>query len=181
MSRKQTGRLFSGILLAGLVFSPLIVEANDTKGKSDSGASQNLEAKVKEALHEHKHVTFEIKGQDVILRGHVNTQNEKNILEDQIRGVPGITYVRDEVKVEHSKMDAAEDYVEDAEITTKLKTKIFSTKGLDSLDIHVKTVQGIVTLSGTVKNTAEIDLAEKVSREVKGVKGVVNKLSTSAK
>lgn len=182
MKSTLIGRIFGPAVLAGLmVFSPLIVEANDVKGKSDSGASQNLEAKVKEALHEHKHVTFEVKGQDVVLRGHVNTQNEKNILEEQIRKVPGVVYVRDEVKIERRKMDTAEDYVEDAEITTKVKAKIFATKGLESLDIHVKTDKQIVTLSGKVKKSDEIKLAEKVAREIKGVNGVINKLSVSGK
>lgn len=176
MISKQTRWLLSGMVLAGLmIVSPLIVQANE-----------NLETKVKTAVHEHKHVKVEVKGQDVILRGHVNTQAEKQKLESQVHGVPGVAHVRDEVtvehnKAEHSKADAVEDYIEDADISAKVKTKILATKGLDSLDIHVKTDDGVVTLSGKVKKVAEIELAGKVAHEVKGVKKVVNMLSVAAK
>lgn len=178
MSSRLIMRAFSvAIFPALMMFSSLNALAGDTKGMNDSGASQTLEAKVKEALREHKHVKTEVTGGDVVLRGHVETLNEKKMLESQVRGVPGVKYVRDEVKVEQGKLDAAEDYVEDSALTTKVKAKILATKGLDSLDIHVKTEQGVVTLSGKVKNADEIGLAEKVACETKGVKKVVNNLS----
>lgn len=172
MISKQTKWIVSGMVLAGLmIFSPLIVEATDC----------NLETKIKEAVREHKDVKIEVKGQDVTLRGSVNTHAEKQKLESQVRGVPGVAHVRNKVEVEQSKIDAVEDYVEDSNITAKIKAKILATKGLDSLDIHVKTEQGIVTLSGKADNAAEIELAGKVAREVKGVKKVVNTLSIAGK
>lgn len=76
-----------------------------------------------------------------------------------------------------SKMDAIEDSVEDSALTAKLKAKILATKELESLDIHVKTEEGVVTLSGKVESAEDIKLAEKVVREAKGVKGVKNNLS----
>lgn len=178
MNNKRTLGLFSLIVFAGMLLSnPLNVLAGDAKGTSGSGDSQTLEAKVKEALREHKDVKIEVKDEDVILRGYVNTRNEKNIVESQVRGVPGVKYVRDEVKIGQNKVDAIEDSVEDATITTKLKAKILATKGLDFLDIHVETEQGVVTLSGKVKNAAQVELAGKVAHETEDVKGVMNKLS----
>lgn len=174
MSCKLTGRILGIAFVAGLMmFVPMIVEANDTKEKS----VQSLEAKVKEAVREFEDVTIEVKGKDVTLKGYVNTQDEKTKLESQVRQVPGIAYVRDEVKIGQSRIDAIEDSIEDSAITTKLKAKILATKGLESFDIHVKTTQGAVTLSGKVNSAEDIKLAEKVVRETKGVKKVINTLS----
>jgi hyperosmotically inducible protein len=45
-----------------------------------------------------------------------------------------------------------------------------------STDIHVKTVDGVVTLTGTTSSQADIDRAVQDANSVKGVKSVVNKL-----
>lgn len=71
---------------------------------------------------------------------------------------------------------SAGEYMDDAAVTTKVKGKFVGQKGLDSLDIKVVTVDGTVTLMGDVDDKAQIALAEKVTREVKGVKAVDNRL-----
>ena len=68
------------------------------------------------------------------------------------------------------------EYLDDAEVTAKVKGKFITQKGLDSLDIKVVTVDGTVTLMGDVDDKAQIGLAENVAREVEGVKRVDNKL-----
>lgn len=178
MNYKLTGKILSIAVMAGLMMiAPLIAEANDAKEKN----GQSLEAMAKDALREYEDVKIEVKDGDVILKGYVKTQNEKTKLESQVRQIPGVTYVRDEVKIGQSKLDAIEDSVEDSAITAKLKAKILATKGLESLDIHVKTEQGVVTLSGKVKKADEIKLAEKIARDTKGIKEVINKLSVQSK
>lgn len=174
MNYKLSGKLLAMAVAVGLMmFSPLTAVANDAQGKCD----QTLEANVKQALRAFEDVKAEVKGGDVILKGYVPTQSEKTKLENQIRQVPGVKYVRDEVKIGQSTLDAIEDSVEDSAVTAKVKAKILVTKSLESLDIHVKTEQGVVTLSGKVEKAEDIALAGKVAHEVKGVKKVVNKLS----
>ena len=68
-------------------------------------------------------------------------------------------------------------YVSDAAITAEIKAKFLVEKGLDSLDLKVETTKGVVTLRGQVLRQAQADLAEKVTRKVKGVRGVKNKIS----
>ena len=69
------------------------------------------------------------------------------------------------------------DYTSDSAITTTIKGKFLAEKGLDSLDIKVKTTNGIVTLRGQVEKESQSALAEKIALETKGVHGVVNKIS----
>ena len=66
--------------------------------------------------------------------------------------------------------------VDDTEITTKVKTAIFSEPGLKTLQISVDTVKGVVTLSGTVDSQASSERARAVAGAVAGVREVINKL-----
>lgn len=76
-----------------------------------------------------------------------------------------------------SKTSQAKVYVSDSAITTEVKAKFLAEKGLDSMDIKVKTTNGIVTLRGQVVKEAQSGLAEKIARAVSGVRGVNNKIS----
>ena len=66
--------------------------------------------------------------------------------------------------------------VDDAEITTKVKAAIFAEPGLKTLQISVETVNGLVTLSGSVDSKPNSDRARALASAVSGVKDVDNKL-----
>ena len=76
---------------------------------------------------------------------------------------------------------AQANYVSDAAITSEIKTKILGEKGLDSMDIKVKTTDGVVTLRGQVAKKSQVKLAEKIAQETKGVRKVKNKISVMPK
>ena len=65
-------------------------------------------------------------------------------------------------------------YVDDATITTKVKSAIFNEPSLKSSEINVETFKGTVQLSGFVKYQADINKAIEVTRGVKGVTSVKN-------
>jgi osmotically-inducible protein OsmY len=65
-------------------------------------------------------------------------------------------------------------YMDDAMITTKVKTAIFNEPGLDSAEINVETYQGNVQLSGFVESQNDIETAVRVARQVEGVRSVKN-------
>lgn len=62
--------------------------------------------------------------------------------------------------------------VSDSWITTKVKTELGTTKGVDGSDISVKTVNGVVTLIGVLDNDVAVDKAVASAKSVKGVKSV---------
>jgi osmotically-inducible protein OsmY len=66
--------------------------------------------------------------------------------------------------------------IDDAEITTKVKAAIFAEPGLKSLQIAVDTINGIVSLSGSVDTQANHDRTEALAGAVSGVKKVSNHL-----
>ena len=70
--------------------------------------------------------------------------------------------------------------VDDAAITTKVKTAVLAEPGLKSLQIDVDTKNGVVTLSGTVDNASMKERANQVAQSVSGVKSVVDNLAVKA-
>lgn len=82
--------------------------------------------------------------------------------------------VGDKMSAQSEKTGVAMD---DTEITAKVKAAIFAEPGLSMLQISVDTVNGVVTLSGSVDSQANIDKAKTLASAVSGVKDVDNKLA----
>jgi hyperosmotically inducible periplasmic protein len=70
--------------------------------------------------------------------------------------------------------------VEDAAITTKIKSKLLADTEAPGLKINVTTNGGIVTLEGTVKSNQEKQRAEEITRNTQGVSDVRNLLTVSS-
>lgn len=68
-------------------------------------------------------------------------------------------------------------YVDDAAITTRIKTQFIESKEVDASSIRVETLNGVVMLSGFAKNATEKATAESIASKVKGVKSVKNEIA----
>ena len=81
--------------------------------------------------------------------------------------------------VERTAKDAAE-HVDDAWITTKVKTDLLATKDVSGTAIDVDTKNGIVTLNGKVASRAEEEKAISVAKSIHGVTSVKSNLKVAA-
>jgi osmotically-inducible protein OsmY len=70
--------------------------------------------------------------------------------------------------------ESAGAYVDDATITAKLKAKLLANEKLKALDIHVTTNQGVVDLTGTVDSSVQKADAERLAKDIDGVKDIKN-------
>lgn len=68
------------------------------------------------------------------------------------------------------------EHVDDAVITTKVKTAMVRADDVDAVDVKVKTYKGVVQLSGFVDSENEASEAELIARRVAGVKRVENRI-----
>ncbi len=75
-----------------------------------------------------------------------------------------------------TKHESTGQYVDDSAITTKVKAAIFEEATLKTLQINVKTYQGVVQLSGFVDSARSVSKAGEVAGRVEGVKKVENDL-----
>jgi hyperosmotically inducible protein len=68
-------------------------------------------------------------------------------------------------------------YVDDAAITTSVKSRFIDNRDVDAASIKVETLNGTVMLSGFAKNNTERATAENIARNVSGVKSVRNEIT----
>ena len=68
-------------------------------------------------------------------------------------------------------------YVDDAGITTLVKSRFIETKQVDAAAISVETLNGTVMLSGFAKSVAEKSVAESLTWKVNGVRQVKNEIA----
>lgn len=78
------------------------------------------------------------------------------------------------------KANEAGQAIDDATITTKIKAAIISEPSLKVLQINVDTVNGMVTLTGTVDSVQSSDRAKEIAGAVAGVKSVDNRLEVKS-
>jgi hyperosmotically inducible protein len=68
-------------------------------------------------------------------------------------------------------------YIDDASITTQIKSRMLSNPDVAGTSISVETLNGTVMLSGFAKNAQERSTAERIARDVNGVKSVKNEIT----
>jgi osmotically-inducible protein OsmY len=68
-------------------------------------------------------------------------------------------------------------YIDDATITTKIKSRFIEDLKVDASAISVETLKGTVMLSGFAKNAEERSAAERIARNVNGVVAVKNEIA----
>jgi hyperosmotically inducible periplasmic protein len=137
-------------------------------------------------------VEVEVRQGTAILSGTVESRVERDLAEELARNVSGINRVdnRLEIDAEHrpiarrAPVDAGDrraerDFgtvVSDATTTAQVKSKLLWNANTSGLDINVDTWHGHVTLSGTVDDEAEKQLAERLARNTGNVVAVENQL-----
>jgi|GEM_PF-3399352 hyperosmotically inducible protein len=72
----------------------------------------------------------------------------------------------------------AENAIDDAALTTKVKTILATNKVTSKYKLHVSSNRGVVTLSGHIGSLSNAHYAAALVRKVNGVRGVRNHLQT---
>ena len=75
-----------------------------------------------------------------------------------------------------TKTEKAKDYIDDATITTKVKTELAKDKQVSATKIKVETDHGVVKLTGSASSKEEADKAAAIAQGTKGVASVDNKI-----
>ena len=138
-------------------------------------------AKVKSALLADPDIrSFEIKVEtrngEVMLSGFVGNQAQVDRAILVARGVEGVKVVTDNVTLKEGAATVG-NTVDDAIITTKVKSALLADPNIKSFDIAVVTRKGEAQLSGFVDNQTQIDHATELARAVDNVKSVANEMS----
>jgi osmotically-inducible protein OsmY len=68
------------------------------------------------------------------------------------------------------------EFIDDSVITTKIKSQIAGDSILKAFQISVETFKGTVQLSGFVNSQKDVERADEIANNVKGVRSVKNNL-----
>lgn len=111
---------------------------------------------------------------NVTLKGKAPDEKTKKKLIDIARNTHGVKQVNENLKIDKSSF--IQNVASDSTITTAIKLKYLEDSILNPLDIHVKTINNEVTLSGTDITEEEKERAIMIARLTVGVKKVISEL-----
>ncbi|UJP04665.1 MAG: BON domain-containing protein [Nitrosomonas sp.] len=77
-----------------------------------------------------------------------------------------------------SRYEGSREQFDDIVITTKVHEAILDERALRAFDINVRTVKGVVELSGFVNSREDMDRAIAVARKIEGIKLIRNDMRT---
>ncbi len=174
--RCTMNKLFACMALGALLATPLIAEAAASSAPNDPMVRQEaVEQQVRDAS---RTGTVTNDGNTVLTPARDKYRNDMQDARQDFRKAKqdAAEDYRDAKRDAKEDRQTAGEYMDDAAITAEVKGKLLAQKGLDSLDISVTTINGVVSLEGTTKEASQVGLAERVAREVDGVKSVKNHL-----
>lgn len=171
--------------VAGLPGVKSVDNRLEVKGERPAEKSDAwLATKVKSTLLYHRSVSgfkteVDVKDGIVTLRGKAPSQAQKELTAEYARDIEGVKDVNNEMTVTGTskKTRTMGDKIDDASITALVKMTLLSHRSTSALNTSVTTKNGVVTLTGKAKNSAEQDLATKLAKDVNGVKSVENRMT----
>ena len=187
----------SKLLLAGAVAlalsNNLAVADDKTAEKTENGALTNARQEAQiwttYALSPYlraNNLSVSVQNGKAILSGSVEEDVHKELAGEIAEGVSGINDVDNKITVDadykatNSGTRGYGDVVDDATITTAVKSKLLWSKHTEGMDTKVVTNNGKVELSGTVASQQAKQQAEKLAKNTDGVRSVSNRLVVSA-
>jgi hyperosmotically inducible protein len=111
----------------------------------------------------------------VTLTGRASSADARSTAEELAQDVSGVKSVDDQLSAPsrvHKAVAESEQVGSDSWITTKVKTDILAHSVSKGFEVHVKTINGVVMLRGTLPNDDAIAHVKDLTERVEGVKSV---------
>jgi hyperosmotically inducible protein len=107
----------------------------------------------------------------VTLTGKVQDRDDKQLAQDTVQNIPGVTRVDNRIVVDSSAPERS-----DAWIALKIRSRLLVKGNVSAASTKVDVKDGVVLLTGTADNIAQKELTEVYAKEIEGVKSIDNKL-----
>lgn len=143
-----------------------------------------ISMKVKLALLFHRNVsaktTVYVKNGVVTLQGEAPSLAEKELTTEYAKDVDHVRRVKNDMTVANTPPgpdSTVGDKIDDASITAEVKSSLLTHRSTSALRTKVETANGVVTVSGAAKNSAEKTLVTRLVTEINGVTSVINNMT----
>jgi len=163
---KKTSLCFLLLLTAAGPLSLFADPATDRKIEDAAASSYNFRTVLE------KQVTVKSEDGVVTLTGTVLDREQKALAEDTVRGLPGVTDVRNQLEVASPGPERSDGW-----IALKIRSVLLLRSNVSATNTDVSVHDGQVTLTGKAENQAQKELTGTYAREVEGVKSVKNEMT----
>lgn len=165
---------------------PGVQRVNDEMRIAKQPSDERIATEVRGALLLHKNVSLvhtKVAANDgvVTLTGTAENEAEKSLAAKYAADVRGVKRIENNIQVVASDKEKSSssgrsvgEKVDDAAITAKVKYELSMNRATSALRTEVDTDNGVVTVRGEAKNSAEKDLVTKLAKSVAGVRDVRN-------
>jgi hyperosmotically inducible periplasmic protein len=145
-----------------------------TQSTRDAAVTARVGGKLRSSAEVRKRgIDVDTQLQRVTLRGEVESEQEREAAERITRATKGVLGVENQLQVEG---DVPDNDRSDLWISTRILTRMFWNPAVRAGNVDVDTVNGVVYLSGVVRNEEQRAIAESISLGIPGVWTVVNDL-----
>ncbi len=161
-----------------------------TEAEADAeNADKWIGRKVKLSLLFHRNVnggntTVDVQNGVVTLTGEASSMAQKELTAEYARDIEGVVDVVNELTVVATPEALVErtpgQKIDDASITAQVKTALAMHQSTRAVKTKVGTRDGVVSLTGIVKNDAEKALISKMVNDIQGVASVKNEMTVQA-
>ena len=169
-------QFFDPLSLAGRALTVVIDARTASEVKTDveisAGANKRL-LDSKEA--EWKSVSLLVFAQHVVLAGAVQSERAKKLVEKLVREDKSIRSLTNDLVVVRKKGDEGS-FVADTALDTEINAVLTAAKGVSSVNMRWKAVNGNVILMGITRSKEEAKLAVEKIKGLKSVKAVKSRL-----
>lgn len=187
-TRQSKTQIFSAIALAMVLATPSLYAASSNPALTE--ARQESQIWTTYALSPYlraNDINVTVDKGTATLTGSVDEDAKRELAKQIALGVTGIKSVDNQLKVREASLPANQaarrtyaDMVDDANLTTAVKSKLSWDARTQDLDANVSTLSGKVTLTGTAGSAAIKSQAEQIARNTRNVIDVDNQLKVGA-
>jgi osmotically-inducible protein OsmY len=158
------------------------------KGETPAEHSDTwIALKVRTVLLFHRNVSagrteVDVKDGVVTLRGAAASEAQRELTTEYAKDIDNVKEVKNDMIITFDTVKTAEtlgDKIDDASITAQVKMALLSHRSTSSVKTGVETMDGVVTLNGVAKNSAEKTLVTKLVTDIPGVLSVMNKMTVA--
>ena len=121
-------------------------------------------------------IKTESKAGVVTLTGVVHDESHKQLAQDTVSGLPGVTSVANQIEVKESPPADSDTW-----LYLKVKGALAYHRSVSAYNTKVVLKDGVVTLSGVAATQAQKDLTTEYAKDVDGIKDVKNEMTVTDK
>ncbi|WP_444921929.1 BON domain-containing protein [Microbulbifer sp. CnH-101-G] len=176
--------LSAAIIAVSFSAGAMAGEKSDQKSSTMSDAWLDGKAEAILLLNENLNnfaIDTDVNSGVVILTGEVESNIDKRLAEELITGIDGVKKVNNKLTVVNKESlgeSISKEYT-DTKIATVVKTRLLLDREVSGTKIDVSAQEGTITLKGSVKSSAQKDLAQAIAENTDDVQKVVNKLKVT--